>query len=81
LNDIKLQQGLQLLDAMDRVFTVKQWRMDEFDEECKEWLLLLLEIVNCDHNLDSLLLEFIPSQCYVVAKRHQRFIVDQVRTL
>ena len=52
--------------------------MEHFDEECKKWLLLLLELVNYDHNPETFLREFISSQDYVVTKSHHRFIVDQV---
>ena len=60
------------------VFCEKQWKIEHFDEECKKWLLFLLELVNYDHNPEILLHEFISSQRYAVTKRHMRFIVDQV---
>ena len=75
---ILILQGLELLDAMNEVFMQKQWGMKAFDEECKKWLLLLLELVDYDQNPEELLHEFISSQHYVVAKHHQRFVVEQV---
>ena len=71
-------QGLEVLDAMNDVFSQKKWRMEHIDEECKKWLLLLLELVNYDHNPETLLHEFISSQHYAVTKFHHGFIVDQV---
>ena len=73
-----IQQGLELLDAMNEVFIQKQWRMEHFDEECKTWLLFLLEFVKYDHNPKTFLHEFISSDDYVVTKSHQGFIVDEV---
>lgn len=71
-------QGLELLDAMNEVFHQRQWRRELFDEECKKWLLLLLELVDYNCNPEECLDEFISSKCYVVTKCHQKFIVDQV---
>jgi len=73
-----VKEGLELLDVMNDVFCQKQWKIEHFDEECKKWLLLLLELVNYDHNPEILLHEFISPQPYAVTKCHTRFIVDQV---
>jgi len=76
-----IQQGLELLDAMNEVFSQKQWRIEPFHEECKMWLQLLLELVDYNHSPEVLLHEFISSQRrYVVAKHLQGFITDQVVT-
>jgi len=63
---------------MNEVYSQRKWRKEQFNEECKKWLLLMLELVKYDHNPETLLHEFISSQDYVVTKCHQRFIVDQV---
>ena len=70
-----------MLDAMIGLFSQKTWKMERIDEECKKWLLLLLELVNYDHSPETYLREFICSQCYDVTKRHKEFIIDQVRML
>lgn len=71
-------QGLELLDAMNEVYSQKKWRKKQFYTECKKWLLFLLELVKYDQHPETLLHEFISSQDYVVTKCHQGFIVDQV---
>jgi len=73
-----VKEGLELLDAMNEVYSQRKWRKEQFNEECKKWLLLLLELVKYDQNPETLLHEFISSQDYVVTKCHQGFIVDQV---
>jgi len=60
---------------MNDIYNKKTWSKEQFDEECKKWLLFLLELVKYDHNL---LGEFISSKCYAVAQHHQSFIADQV---
>ena len=65
---------------MNEVFNAKNWRVakEQFEEECKNWLLLLMGLVTKnDVDPELTLHEFLSSQ-YVVAKHHQGFIVDQV---
>lgn len=52
--------------------------MECFDDECKKWLLLLLRLVDYEQNPEVMLNEFISSEHYVVAQRHQRVIISQV---
>ena len=72
------QQGLGLLDAMNEVYNQKKWRTIQFGDECKKWLLLLLGLVDYDHNPETFLREFISPQQYTMTKCHQKFIIDQV---
>ena len=63
---------------MNEVYNQKKWRTIQFGDECKEWLLLLLGLVDYDHNPETFLREFISPQQYTMTKCHQKFIIDQV---
>ena len=65
---------------MNEVYDQK-WRTVQFGDECKKWLLLLLGLVDYDHNPEAFLHEFISSQHYPVAKNQKSFIIDQVKVL
>jgi len=62
---------------MNEVYNQK-WRTARFGDECKQWLLLLLRLVDYDHNPETFLREFFLSQHYTVSKNHKEFIIDQV---
>lgn len=78
-NNLSLhQQGLGLLDAMNKVYNEKKWKMETFDHECQKWLLFLLGFVNYSQTPEISLHEFISSKHYTVTRRHQAFISVQV---
>ena len=79
MNNLSLnQQGLGLLDAMNKVYNEKNWKMETFEDECQKWLLFLLGFVNYSQTPEISLHEFISSEHYNVTRRHQTFISGQV---
>ena len=71
-------QGLQFLKTLLDVVTTKKWKREQFDEEVRQWLLLLLDFVLSNTRPLPVLKTLIFSED-MISDRYQAFIIKKVK--
>lgn len=73
-------QGLDFLDELHNVWSKHQFSPQRFDLECKQLVLLLLQLVDVTGNHPNIYLKkFLPGRSIVIEK-YQRDIIKHVST-